>query len=82
MDDMAAAMTALDAIITVDTATVHLAGALGRPTYLANPLVSDYRWGIDAATSPWYPTIHIIRQTTPDAWSPVFTTIAAALRTT
>jgi tetratricopeptide (TPR) repeat protein len=81
-DDLAAAMTALDAIVTVDTAAVHLAGALGRPTWLANPFISDYRWGIDAETSPWYPTVSIIRQPAPDAWHAVFQRIAAALRST
>ena len=76
MDDTAALMTALDAVVTVDTSTVHLAGALGRPTWLANSLVSDYRWGIDGIDSPWYSSVRIIRQTTCDNWEPVFQTIA------
>ncbi len=78
-DDLAAAMTALDAIITVDTAAVHLAGALGVPTYLANPLISDYRWLIEGEATPWYATVNVIRQPTPDAWAPVFQSIAQAL---
>jgi tetratricopeptide (TPR) repeat protein len=79
LDDTAALMTALDAVISVDTSTLHLAGALGRPTWFPNPLVSDYRWGIDAVETPWYESVRIIRQTARDEWTPVFRTIAAEL---
>ena len=79
MSDMAALLTALDAVVSVDTSTVHLAGALGRPTWLANSLVSDFRWGIDGVDSPWYSSVRLVRQTTCDDWEPVFQTIAAEL---
>ncbi len=79
MNDTAAVMTALDAVISVDTSTLHLAGALGRPAWLPNPLVSDYRWRIDGAETPWYDSVRIIRQTAADDWTPVFRTIAAEL---
>lgn len=79
LDDTAALMTALDAVISVDTSTLHLAGALGRPTWFPNPLVSDYRWGVDAVETPWYDSVRIIRQTTRDDWTPVFRTIADEL---
>lgn len=79
MEDTAALMTALDAVVSVDTSTVHLAGALGRPTWLANSLVSDFRWGIDGVRCPWYSSVRIIRQTTCDEWEPVFQTIATEL---
>jgi tetratricopeptide (TPR) repeat protein len=79
LDDTAALMTALDAVISVDTSTLHLAGALGRPAWLPNPLVSDYRWGIDAVATPWYDSVRIIRQAARDDWTPVFRTIAAEL---
>jgi tetratricopeptide (TPR) repeat protein len=79
MDDTAALMTALDAIISVDTSTIHLAGGLGRPTWLANSLVSDFRWEIDRIDSPWYSSIRVVRQTVTDDWEPVFRTIASEL---
>ena len=79
-DDTAALVTLLDLVITVDTATVHLAGALGRPTWLANAHVGDARWGIAATTTPWYPSLRIFRQPTRGAWTPVFAAMAAALR--
>jgi hypothetical protein len=62
MADTAALMTALDAVVSVDTATAHLAGALGCPVWLPNPLVSDYRWGVDRADSPWYSSMRVVRQ--------------------
>ena len=79
MDDTAALMAVLDSVISVDTSTVHLAGALGRPTWMPNSLVSDSRWGVDRVDSPWYSTLRIARQTTRDDWTPVFTTIANEL---
>jgi len=75
-EDTAAAVAALDAVVTVDTSMVHLAGALGRPVWLANSLVSDFRWGVDGAETPWYPTVRIVRQPARDAWKAVFATIA------
>ena len=78
-DDTAALMTALDAVISVDTSTIHLAGALGRPAWLPNPLVSDFRWGIYGAESPWYASVRVIRQAVADDWAPVFATIADEL---
>lgn len=80
MDDTAALMVALDAIISIDTATVHLAGALGRPAWLPNALVCDNRWGVDGVATPWYPSVRVIRQTVSGDWAPVFRTIAAELR--
>lgn len=79
MDDTAALMTALDAIVSVDTSTIHLAGALGRPAWLANPLVSDFRWGISGASTPWYASVRIVRQTAVGDWRSVFEQIANEL---
>jgi Flp pilus assembly protein TadD len=64
--DTAAAMAALDLVITVDTASAHLAGALGRPTFVLLHYVSDWRWLDDREDSPWYPTLRLIRQSRPD----------------
>jgi tetratricopeptide (TPR) repeat protein len=80
LDETAALMASLDLIISVDTSSVHLAGALARPVWLANPLASDYRWGTDGESTPWYPTMRIFRQPALEAWQPVFERIAAALR--
>ena len=59
-------------IITPDTAKAHLAGALVRPTWVALKHVPDWRWGLESATTAWYPTWRLFRQPTRNAWLPVF----------
>ena len=77
--DTAALVAALDLVIGVDTAVVHLAGALGRPVWLLNRFDTDWRWGRDRADSPWYPTLRQFRQQRPGDWESVIAAIAAAL---
>jgi tetratricopeptide (TPR) repeat protein len=80
MDDTAALVCLMDHIVTVDTVIVHLAGALGRPVTMGESFLSEYRWGVDRADSPWYPTLRIFRQRARDDWRPVFGEIADHLR--
>jgi tetratricopeptide (TPR) repeat protein len=61
--ETAALVSCLDLVITVDTSVAHLAGALGRPTWILLPYVPDYRWMLDRGDSPWYPTVRLFRQT-------------------
>ncbi len=77
--DTAALMQALDLVITVDTACVHLAGALGRPVWMLNRFDSCWRWLRDRDDSPWYPTLRQFRQAAPGDWSGVVQRVAAAL---
>src|SRR5262249_35099339 len=69
----------LDLIVTSDTAVAHLAGALGRPVWVALKHVPDWRWMIDREDSPWYPTARLFRQTRAGDWDEVFARVAAAL---
>jgi FkbM family methyltransferase len=78
--DTAAIMSNLDLIITSDTSIAHLAGALGRPTWVALKHVPDWRWLLDRQDSPWYPTARLFRQKTAGDWSSVFSTIEQDLR--
>lgn len=69
--EMAARMQLLDLIITVDTMTAHLAGALGLPVWLLLPYHADWRWMHGREDSPWYPTMRLFRQPAPDDWMSV-----------
>jgi tetratricopeptide (TPR) repeat protein len=70
--DAAAVMAALDLVITSDTSIAHLAGALGRPTWVALKQRPDWRWMLEREDNPWYPTMRLFRQPEPGAWAPVF----------
>jgi tetratricopeptide (TPR) repeat protein len=70
--DVAAVMECLELVITSDTSVAHLAGALGRPTWLALRQVPDWRWLLDREDSPWYPTMRLFRQHRPGDWAGVF----------
>jgi tetratricopeptide (TPR) repeat protein len=74
--DTAAVMSCLDLIITSDTSVAHLAGALGRPVWVVLKYVPDWRWMLDRADSPWYPTMKLYRQTVRDDWGGVFDRVA------
>ena len=78
-EDTAAMMANLDLVITCDTAIAHLAGALGRPAWIALKQVPDWRWGLRGDATPWYPTARLFRQTTRNDWTTVFRDIEAAL---
>jgi len=78
--DTAAIMESLDLVISPDTAIAHLAGALGRPTWIALQHVPDWRWMLDRDDSPWYPTLRLFRQDARRDWSAVFARMASELR--
>jgi hypothetical protein len=78
--DTAAVMMSLDLVITSDTSIPHLAGALGRPVWVALRFVPDWRWLLDRADSPWYPTMRLFRQANDGDWGPVFAAMARVLR--
>lgn len=69
--DTAALMEQLDLVISVDTSTAHLAGALGKPVWILNRFDSCWRWLTDRADSPWYPTARLYRQIRPGDWQEV-----------
>jgi tetratricopeptide (TPR) repeat protein len=77
--DAAAVMESLDLVITADTVIAHLAGALGRPVWVALQHVPDWRWLLDRSDSPWYPTMKLFRQTKRGDWSGVFLAMEAEL---
>lgn len=69
--DTAALIQCLDLVITVDTSVAHLAGALGRPVWVLLRFAPDWRWMLDRADSPWYPTMRLYRQAEIGEWGPL-----------
>jgi tetratricopeptide (TPR) repeat protein len=78
--DTAAIMRNLDLIVSVDTMVAHLAGALGRPVFVALRWVADWRWLRDRSDSPFYPAMRLFRQSADRGWTNVFADIAVAAR--
>jgi Flp pilus assembly protein TadD len=77
--DTAGLIMGLDLVIAVDTAVVHLAGALGRPVWMLNRFDSCWRWLRDRDDTPWYPTMRQFRQTQRGDWAGVIGRVRAAL---
>jgi tetratricopeptide (TPR) repeat protein len=77
--ETAAAICRLDLIISVETAVAHLAGALGRPVWVPLTVVPAWRWLLDRADSPWYPTMRLYRQTIAGDWAAVISALAEGL---
>jgi tetratricopeptide (TPR) repeat protein len=77
--DTAAVLALCDLVIAVDTAVVHLAGAMGRPVWVLVPFAPDWRWGLTGETTPWYPTARLFRQTSPGDWDGVIARVGAEL---
>ena len=78
--DTADLIAGLDLVIAVDTAVVHLAGALGRPVWMLNRFDSCWRWLMHRDDSPWYPSMRQFRQTAPGDWNGVIQRVGDALR--
>jgi ADP-heptose:LPS heptosyltransferase len=79
-DDTAALIEQLDLVITVDTSVAHMAGALGKETWVMLHDFPDCRWEMHASHSYWYRDMRLFRQRTPGDWAPVVRDIAQALR--
>ncbi len=77
--DTAAAILHLDLVVTVDTSVAHLAGALGRPVWILLPFAPDWRWLLERADSPWYPTARLFRQPARGDWPWVTAQVVRAL---
>lgn len=79
-EDTAAIMTLIDLTLSVDSAPIHLAGALGRPAWAMLAFVPCWRWLLDRNDSPWYPSLRLFRQPGPEQWAPMLAEMAQQLR--
>lgn len=77
--DTAAVIENLDLVITIDTSIAHLAGALGKPVWIALKHVPEWRWRLEGEDSPWYPSARLFRQARRGDWDDVFARMARAL---
>lgn len=77
--DAAAVIANLDLVITIDTSIAHLAGALGRPAWVALKYSPDWRWLLGRSDSPWYPTLRLFRQELAGDWPRLFADMRRAL---
>jgi hypothetical protein len=75
----AAAIEALDLVITIDTSIAHLAGALGKRAFVMLPFDGYFLWLTGREDTPWYPGMRLFRQTEPGNWSSVVSAVARAL---
>ena len=77
--ETAAAVSCLDAVISVDSAVAHLAGAMGQPLLLLLPFAADFRWLRERQDSPWYPTARLYRQPNFGDWAGAIATLSRDL---
>ncbi len=79
-EDTAAIVENLDLVLCVDTSLGHLAGAMGRPVWVLLPFAPDWRWLLERADTPWYPTMQLFRCPGPRRWDLLLPAVAEALR--
>ena len=77
--DVAAVVDLADLVISVDTSIAHLAGAMGKPVWIALPKSPDFRWTLQGERTPWYPSATLIRQNRVGDWTSVIDRIKQML---
>lgn len=78
-EETAALTCAVDLVVSVCTALIHLGGALGRPVWVLAPYSPEWRYGIAGESMPWYPSVRVLRQPAYGQWHPVVAKVAAEL---
>jgi ADP-heptose:LPS heptosyltransferase len=80
LDGLAALVDGCDLVIMISNATVHISGALGRPTWLLLHQVPYWPWQLEGETSPWHPSLRLFRQSRAGAWREPLELLREALR--
>ena len=78
--DTAGAVENMDLVISIDTSVAHLAGAMGKPTWVLLKYDADWRWLLERTDSPWYPSMRLFRQARNETWPTVIERVTQALR--
>jgi tetratricopeptide (TPR) repeat protein len=78
-EQLAGLVLALDLVVSVQTAIIHLGGALGAPCLVMIPFVAEWRYGAEGETMPWYGSVKLLRQTKAGDWSSVIEAVGAQL---
>jgi len=78
--DTAAILKNCDLLLSADSGVVHLAGALGVPTWVALRWVPEWRWGLEGYTTPWYKSLRLFRQAENGNWQDVVGAMKEKLR--
>lgn len=78
VSEAANTISALDGVITLDSPIAHLAASMGVPTLTLLSTAADPRWGL-GDTTPWYPSMRLIRQATPGDWAGVLAVVKGAI---
>jgi len=79
-DETASLVGALDLVVSVCTAVVHLGGALGRPVWVMAPSVAEWRYGHQDPSMIWYPSVRVFRQASAGKWDTVITQVIRSLQ--
>lgn len=79
-DETAALVSALDLVVSVQTAVVHLTGALGRPACVMVPCCPEWRYGFAGESMSWYSSVRVFRQPSFGEWAPVIAAVAREVR--
>ena len=78
--DTAALCDLVDMVLSIDTSVAHLAGAMGKPTWVLLPHAPDWRWLLERTDSPWYPSLKLYRQNAQRRWEPLLEYVADDLQ--
>ena len=80
VDGLAALIEVCDLVVSTSNVTIHLAGALGKETWVLLPFVSNYWWLLDRKDSIWYPSLISYRQAQLNDWNEVFRSVQRDLK--
>ena len=80
LDGLAALIELCDLVVSTSNVTIHLAGALGKETWVLLPYVANFWWLLERTDSVWYPSLTLYRQKTLKDWDSIAIELAEDLK--